>query len=140
MRHYTDNDRLQRLTNFTGSNGAVIVFTDKKPVFITNSRYKLQSQMEVDQNLFELIDPEKPEEIPKLIADRFQKKEEREEVVIDGALFSIRQAESIKEKLESLGIPLTVNLLNPLIDELNEAESSKLEQTNKKVDDSQKKA
>ena len=48
MRHYTDNDRLQRLTNFTGSNGAVIVFTDKKPVFITNSRYKLQSQMEVD--------------------------------------------------------------------------------------------
>ena len=66
--------------------------------------------MEVDQTQFELIDPEKPEDIPKLIADRFFKKEEREDVVIDGALFSIRQAEGIKEKLESFGIPLSVNL------------------------------
>ena len=37
-------DRLYKLTNFTGSNGLAVIFADpndKKSLFITDSRYKL---------------------------------------------------------------------------------------------------
>ncbi len=55
-----DKDRLYKLTNFTGSNGLAIVFQSqqKKPVFITDSRYKLQAKLEIDQELFEIQDPD----------------------------------------------------------------------------------
>jgi Xaa-Pro aminopeptidase len=47
-----EKDKLYKLTNFTGSNGMVIVYADgvmyedgkkaqRKPLFITDSRYKL---------------------------------------------------------------------------------------------------
>lgn len=45
-----ERDRLYKLTNFTGSNGMAIVFAQtvldaednpRKPIFITDSRYKL---------------------------------------------------------------------------------------------------
>ena len=59
-----EKDRLYKLTNFTGSNGLAIVFSNsvvdpatlkgKRPVFITDSRYKLQSANEIDQELFEI--------------------------------------------------------------------------------------
>ncbi len=109
MNHYKQNDRLQRLTNFTGSNGAAIVFTERKSVFITDSRYKLQSELEIDSSLFDLMDSEKPVDIADVVSERFVRKDERQEVVIDGSLFSIRAAESIEAKLTSLGIPFRFN-------------------------------
>jgi Xaa-Pro aminopeptidase len=36
-------DRLFKITNFSGSAGTIIIFADMKPVFITDSRYKLQA-------------------------------------------------------------------------------------------------
>ena len=59
-----EKDRLYQLTNFTGSNGMAIVFSPKvmdpktnqprKPIFITDNRYKLQSSLEIDKSLFDI--------------------------------------------------------------------------------------
>ena len=60
-----EKDKLYKLTNFTGSNGMVIVYADgvmnddekksqRKPLFITDSRYKLQASLELDKDLFDI--------------------------------------------------------------------------------------
>ena len=59
-----EKDKLYNLTNFTGSNGMVIVYADgvmnddkksqRKPLFITDSRYKLQASLELDKDLFDI--------------------------------------------------------------------------------------
>jgi len=59
-----EKDKLYNLTNFTGSNGMVIVYADgvmndekksqRNPLFITDSRYKLQASLELDNDLFDI--------------------------------------------------------------------------------------
>ncbi len=47
-----NNNRLRYITNFTGSNGFVIILLDQKSLFFTDSRYSLQSNLELDSNNF----------------------------------------------------------------------------------------
>jgi Xaa-Pro aminopeptidase len=50
-----DEERLQWLTNFSGSAGSVIVLKNKAALFV-DGRYILQAHHEVDKSLFDIID------------------------------------------------------------------------------------
>lgn len=65
-----------------------LILPEGKSVFMTDSRYKLQSQKEVDSNHFEIMDPSKQIDLDQVIASKIKNPEL--EVAIDGSLFSIR--------------------------------------------------
>eukprot|EP00347_Sterkiella_histriomuscorum_P004031 403362008 len=112
-----NKDRLFQLTNFTGSSGLAIVFRNHKPVFITDNRYKIQSQIEVDEQVFEIQDPDQSVDLQQLIKDRYDWQNLGGDIMIDGSLFSMQFYENLSKRLLEEGIQLNVNLDQPIIDE-----------------------
>ncbi|MBF8246380.1 MAG: M24 family metallopeptidase [Rickettsia sp.] len=58
LSEYTSSkrNRLKIITNFSGSNGIAIIFTQQKSLFFTDGRYLLQAQKELDKQYFEIHD------------------------------------------------------------------------------------
>ena len=120
-----DKDKVYKLTKFTGSNGMVVVYADgvvqedgitqRKPLFITDSRYKLQSSLEVDKNLFDIQDPDQTIPLTDLLAETLS---EEDTVALDGSIFPIKTCQALREKLTPKKIKLKINLGDQqLIDE-----------------------
>lgn len=57
-------------TGFTGSNGIAIISPDKKCVFLTDSRYTLQAQKQIDNNYFH-VQMLTRENVKNIISDKF---------------------------------------------------------------------
>lgn len=110
-----DKDRLFKISNFTGSNGTAIIFADRKPIFITDNRYKIQAQMELDQSLFEIMDPEKPKPLSQILIESLQNTKGGK-VAVDGILYPMKSIETLQSKLKERNIAVDVNLEKPLVD------------------------
>ena len=88
--------RLFNLTNFSGSSGALLILSDKKPIFMTDSRYKLQSQREVDSSVFEIIDPDQAKGIMEVLKENTQ---DEDTILVEGTYFPFQFVESLKKEL-----------------------------------------
>ncbi len=79
----------------------------RKPLFITDNRYKLQSSLEVDQSLFDIQDPDSPLSLTDILNQTLNKDDT---VALDGAIFPIKQCESLKTRLNEKKIKVDINL------------------------------
>ncbi|CDW73923.1 x-pro aminopeptidase [Stylonychia lemnae] len=113
-----DQDRLYKLTNFTGSNGLAIVFQNRKPIFMTDNRYKLQSQQEINPDEFEIMDPSLSTEISEILTENKSSDQPYASVYIDGSLFPLSFTERIKKQLLKSGIKFEINIKEPLVDQV----------------------
>ena len=75
-------DRLRSITGFTGSSGYIVVNSgeSEKSLFVTDSRYELQANMQVDSAQFEIKTDARP-----LLSTLEQL---QGSIVLDGRLFS----------------------------------------------------
>ncbi len=106
------NNRLKRITGFTGSNGFAII-AKEKAAFFTDGRYTLQAKIEVSEDEFELHDMSDKGEIEWLTENLKTKSK----VGYDPALFTISAIRKFEEKLAEKNIKL-VELDKNLVDEI----------------------
>jgi len=84
------------LTGFTGSAGTAVVFAEGKSLFVTDSRYDLQAESEVDTEMFDIADTGKPKPLSELIKNRVS---QDDDVAVDGSLFTKSMVDGLKKKL-----------------------------------------
>ena len=91
-------DRLRALTNFSGSNGYVVIHTAKKSQFVTDSRYDLQAFKEVDSVEFDISTKATP--MSKILSGC--------KVLADAKLFTVGQVKQLGDSVEILAgsVPL----------------------------------
>ncbi len=103
--------RLKYITGFTGSNGFAVVLKNKA-AFFTDSRYTLQSKLEIDKKQFVTFDLSEKNE-----GDWLAENGKNLKIGFDPKLFTIAQIKKYQEKFEGKNIKLIETETN-LIDEI----------------------
>ena len=103
------NERLQWLTNFTGSAGMAIVLKESAAIFI-DGRYTVQVKQQVDASLYQYLSLTDTPQIPWLISQLSA----GAKVGIDARLHSLNWYQAAKAELERSGIELVSMTSNPI--------------------------
>lgn len=102
-------ERLAWLTGFTGSSGAAIVLADTAMV-MTDGRYTIQIQTQVDSSLFEICDMSNI-----TLGDWLASHAQAGQVIgFDPKLHTKKQIDTLRDKISSLGIRLESLEKNPI--------------------------
>ena len=104
---FVDQESIYYLTNFSGSNGTLLIAPDSQNDFLfTDARYR-ERDKKLDQGLNVSITAD----LNKLLKDTLAKSKE---ILIDGDLISAAKAQQLKEILPGVNVKLTKNLLTDL--------------------------
>jgi len=110
----SSRDRLKHLTGFSGSNGYTVVFADqdRKPSFVTDSRYDIQAFKEIDDEVFDISTKSTP--LSQVIKNN-QQEDHKFVLGLDANLFPKSQVDALKAISD---VEVKVNLdSSPLIDQ-----------------------
>ncbi|MDX1949666.1 MAG: M24B family metallopeptidase, partial [Rickettsiales bacterium] len=116
-------ERIKYLTNFTGSNGFVII-TTKEAIFFTDGRYTLQAEKEIDKKIYKIFELAEKNEID-FLKENFKKKAR---IGFDAKIFAYEkikkyQSELSKEIFEFIPLP---NLIDEIWQEKPKYKSNKI--------------
>ncbi|QYJ85386.1 aminopeptidase P family protein [Shewanella mesophila] len=103
------NERLQWLTNFTGSAGMAIVLKESAAIFI-DGRYTVQVKQQVDASLYQYLSLTDTPQISWLVSQLSA----GAKVGIDARLHSLNWYQATKTELERAGIELVSMTANPV--------------------------